>query len=99
MSEELRQTFKVMSPQGLHARPASLFVKIANKYASEITVIKDSESTSGKSMMGILTLAAEQGSDIELVIKGPDAHDAMRELGSFLSQIDHSEQNKWNQSE
>ncbi|MFT5208246.1 MAG: phosphocarrier protein HPr [Candidatus Omnitrophota bacterium] len=99
MSEELRQAFKVMSPQGLHARPASIFVKIANKFVSDITAIKDSERANGKSMMGILTLAVEQGSDIELVIKGTDANAAMLELGKFLSQSDHSEYSKRKQSE
>ena len=83
--QHMKKKIKVMNPLGLHARPASIFVRIASKYESKIQVMKDKEKVNGKSMMGILTLAAEQGSDIELDIQGPDAENALSELEHFLS--------------
>ena len=81
----LKRTVEITNPQGLHARPASLFVKIAGKYASDVVVRKGDESVDGKSIMGLMTLAANQGSVIELEINGPDADRAMGELEKFLS--------------
>ncbi len=69
---------------GLHARPASIFVRIANKFESEVVVKKDDEAVNGKSIMGLLTLAANQGSVIEIEVSGPDAEEAMKELEEFL---------------
>ncbi len=75
----------IKNEQGLHARPAALFVQIANKYESDIMVKKDKEQVNGKSIMGLMTLAAEKGSLIQLKIDGPDARDAMRELEQVIS--------------
>lgn len=80
----VRKKIVIKNPQGLHARPASLFVKIANKFESEVVVKKDSESVNGKSIMGLLTLAANQGSTIEIEVAGPDAEAAMKALEAFL---------------
>ncbi|MBI4650205.1 HPr family phosphocarrier protein [Candidatus Desantisbacteria bacterium] len=65
---------------GLHARPAAMFVQVANKFKSDIFLSKDSQSVNGKSIMGILTLAAEHGSIIHIVIDGPDAESMMSEV-------------------
>lgn len=65
---------------GLHARPAAMFVQVANKFKSDILLSKDSQSVNGKSIMGILTLAAEHGSIIHIVIDGPDAESMMGEV-------------------
>jgi phosphocarrier protein len=73
------------NPAGLHARPASVFVRTANKYESDIVVKKDGESVNGKSIMGLLMLAASEGSIIEIEISGPDAEQAMKELEIFLT--------------
>jgi phosphocarrier protein HPr len=81
----IKRKIKIKNSQGLHARPASLFVRIANKYGSDITVRKGSESVNGKSIMGLLVLAANQGSTIEIEVSGPDAERAMNELEFFLS--------------
>ncbi|MFH1784617.1 MAG: HPr family phosphocarrier protein [bacterium] len=75
----------VKNEQGLHARPAALFVQIANKYESEIIVEKDNQEVNGKSIMGLMTLAAEKGSLIRLRIKGYDAKEAMKELERIIS--------------
>ena len=88
MKMVIRKRLKVMNAQGLHARPASIFVKIANKYESNVAVTKGDDTVSGKSIMGLMMLAAEQGSEVELEISGTDADMAMRELEAFLSRTD-----------
>lgn len=70
---------------GLHARPAAIFVQIANKYDSNITVRKGKDEVNGKSIMGILTLAAEKGSTVYLKVDGADAQIATEELEKLLS--------------
>ena len=75
----------VNNSQGLHARPAALFVQIANKYESEVIVKKGNDEVNGKSIMGLMTLAAEKGSTIQLKIDGPDAKEAMEELEKVVS--------------
>ncbi|MBP9733007.1 MAG: HPr family phosphocarrier protein [Candidatus Omnitrophica bacterium] len=82
----LRRNVKVMNPLGLHARPASIFVKIANKFESEIMVTKEDQTVNGKSIMGLLMLAAEQGSVVELSAEGRDAESALMELEKYLTQ-------------
>lgn len=80
----IKKKIKIMNPQGLHARPASVFVRTANKFESEVSVKKGGETVNGKSIMGLLMLAANQGSVIELEISGDDAERAMQELEAFL---------------
>lgn len=80
----LKKKVKIRNPQGLHARPASIFVKIANKYESEIAVRKGKQSVNGKSIMGLMMLAANQGTTIMIEVSGPDARGAMDELEKFL---------------
>lgn len=75
----------VRNPQGLHARPAALFVRIASQYDATITVTKDNESVNGKSIMGILMLGAEQYGKITLTADGHDAEKAIAELEGFLT--------------
>ena len=62
----IKKELVVKNKQGLHARPAALFVQIANKFDSRITVRHDDEEVNGKSIMGILMLGAEKGSSIIL---------------------------------
>jgi len=81
----LRKKIKITNPQGLHARPASSFVKIANKFESDVTVRKGRESVSGKSIMSLMTLAANHGSVLEIEVSGSDAEAAMAELEAFLT--------------
>jgi phosphocarrier protein len=70
----------VTNKLGVHARPAAMFVKTANKFASDITIEKDGEQVNGKSIMGLMMLAAGQGSKLVLIAEGPDAEAAVREL-------------------
>lgn len=71
---------------GLHARPASTFVQIANKFESEVIVKKGNQEVNGKSIMGIMMLAAEKGSCIHLKINGPDAKQALAELERLVTE-------------
>ena len=83
---KIEKEIKIMSPQGLHARPAAMFVQIASKYDSSIVVTKGSESVNGKSIMGILMLGAQQHSQVKVTVEGEDAEKAINELEQFLSQ-------------
>ena len=83
---KVRKTVLIKNKQGLHARPAALFVQIANKFDSTITVRKDKEVVNGKSIMGILMLGAEKGSTIDIYAEGEDAHQAIAELEVIVSQ-------------
>ncbi len=75
----------VKNKQGLHARPAALFVQYANKFDCEITVSKGKQSVNGKSIMGIMMLAAERGAKITIRTEGVDAEQALTELEKLVS--------------
>mgnify|MGYP001191883114 FL=1 len=80
----IKKELVVKNKQGLHARPAALFVQIANKFDSRITVRHDDEEVNGKSIMGILMLGAEKGSSIIIEADGEDANLAMSELERII---------------
>jgi phosphocarrier protein len=82
----LQQTVSLVHPQGLHARPAALFVQRASRFGSRVTLKKGRKSVDGKSIMGLLTLAARQGARISLVVDGPDAREALEQLSLFLTE-------------
>ncbi len=75
----------IKNKQGLHARPAALFVQTASKYDSSITIRKDNDEVNGKSIMGILMLGAEKGSVIFIRAEGQDAEEAIAELEKLVS--------------
>ncbi len=81
----LRKTMTVMNKQGLHARPAALFVQVANKFDARITVMYNDEKVNGKSIMGILMLGAEQGTEIIIEADGKDAENAIAELEKVIN--------------
>jgi phosphocarrier protein len=79
MSEEqnlIEKRFEIMNKQGLHARPAALFVQTANQFECEVEVLKDDMTVNGKSIMGIMMLAAEAGSVVTVRIRGVGAQQA-----------------------
>lgn len=80
----LEKKIVIKNRTGLHARPAALFVQVANKFESDIAIIKDGQEVNGKSIMGILMLAAEKGAEVTLVVDGNDAGPAMEELSKIL---------------
>ncbi len=69
---------------GLHARPAAMFVRVASKFRSEVWVAKEGEEVNGKSIMGLMMLAAGQGSKLQLRCEGPDAEVAAQELEQLI---------------
>ncbi len=69
---------------GLHARAAVKFVNLANRFVSSVKVVKDGNEIDGKSILGILTLAATQGSEIRLIISGKDEKDAAAALTALI---------------
>ncbi len=80
----LEQAFTVVNPLGLHARPASQLVQIANRHACEVLIVKDGTSVNAKSIMGVLTLAAARGSKLTVVCEGGDAEAAMAAIGKLI---------------
>jgi phosphocarrier protein len=70
---------------GLHARPAAAFVKITNRYNSEITVSKNGFEVNGKSIMGVMMLGASQGSQLRLRAEGEDAEALIREIVDLVN--------------
>ncbi len=83
---KITKKIEIKNKQGLHARPAALFVQIANKFDSSVTVKNDKEEVNGKSIMGILMLGAEKGTLITIEIEGDDAEDAVVELEKVLTE-------------
>ena len=83
-NQNISKSFKIENELGLHARAAAQFVKIASRYQSEILVAKNKREVNGKSIMGILMLAAAKGSEIKVTAKGTDAGDAVNELGQLI---------------
>jgi phosphocarrier protein HPr len=75
----------IVNKNGLHARPAAEIVKLAAKFQSEITVVKDDLDVNGKSIMGVMMLAAEHGSTITFRAEGPDADQALDALSTLVS--------------
>ena len=83
-SLEQVRTVQVRNKFGLHARPAAEFVKLANKFKSDIMVRKQDVEVNGKSIMGMMMLAAEYGVEITLRACGPDAEQAVNELAELV---------------
>lgn len=75
----------IKNPQGLHARPAAMFVQIASKYNANVALQKGEERVNGKSIMGILTLGIEQNSKVVLEADGDDADEVVAELTQLLT--------------
>ena len=79
-----QRTLKIQNKLGLHARPASLFVTEALKYSSQIFISKDEERLNGKSIMGILMLAAGKDTEITIEAEGDDAEEALNGLEDLV---------------
>lgn len=79
-----RRDFTIKNRLGLHARAAAQLVQTANRFRAEVTVEKDGLEVNGKSIMGILMLAAPQGSRISVKVAGEDAEQAMTAIGQLI---------------
>ncbi len=77
---KLSRTVVVVNPQGLHARPADLIVKLAHRFQCTVQIARGSERVDAKSIMAILTLAAMPGTELVVEAEGPDAADAIDAL-------------------
>jgi phosphocarrier protein HPr len=78
------QTFTIRNRLGLHARAAALLVKTANGFNANVMIEKDGVEVNGKSIMGILMLAASRGTKITVRVEGNDAGEALRTLGKLI---------------
>ena len=88
MSEEkikLIRDVEIRNTLGLHARPASLLVQLSSTFASEILIERDGDIVNGKSLMGLLMLAAGCGANIRIIVSGHDAEAAMAALHELIA--------------
>jgi phosphocarrier protein HPr len=83
-SGKIQKEVTILNKLGLHARPAAMFVRVANKHRAEIWVEKDGEQVNGKSIMGLMMLAAGQGTRLLLSAEGADAPTALQELQNLI---------------
>ena len=80
----IKEIIKITNKHGLHARPAAHLVKVAGKFDSDIKLIKDGLEVNGKSIMGVMMLAAEPGSELTFVINGKDEKEALEAIKELI---------------
>ena len=85
-SQKIEKEIAIINRLGLHARPAAMFVRIASRYRSEVWVEKVGERINGKSILGLMMLAAGQGSTLKICCEGADADKVMEELEQLIQQ-------------
>ena len=83
-AQKLEKEITIINRLGLHARPAAMFVRIASRYRSEVWVEKEGEEINGKSIMGLMMLAAGQGSKLLIRCEGPDDDKVLGELEELI---------------
>jgi phosphotransferase system enzyme I (PtsI) len=79
-------TVEVQHPEGLHARPAAEFVKLANRFKSTITLRLNGRAANGKSIMAVMGLGANMGAHVDIEVQGEDADQAYQALTSYLTE-------------
>jgi phosphocarrier protein HPr len=79
-----RGEFKIVNALGLHARAAAQLVKLSNRFQCDVYVVKDGQEVNGKSIMGVLMLAATQGSTVLVRTEGEDAESALKAIGELV---------------
>jgi phosphocarrier protein HPr len=82
--EKVVKEITIVNRLGLHARPAAMFVRVVSRFRCEIWVAKEGEEINGKSIMGLMMLAAGQGSKLRVRAEGPDAAEAVREIEELI---------------
>ncbi len=85
LSSSVTKEVIIKNRNGLHARPSALFVKTAGRFNSEIWVEKEGERVNGKSIMGLMMLAAAQGSTLQLIAEGDDASQLIEEIEKLVA--------------
>ena len=83
--ERVQRTVEIVNAAGMHARPAAELVKLAGTFTADIRLTKDGLEVNGKSIMGVLMLAAERGSKLEIAAEGTDAKDAVDALSNLVA--------------
>ena len=83
--QKVEKDVAIINRLGMHARPAAMFVRIASRYRCEIWVKKEGEEINGKSIMGLMMLAAGQGSSLHIRCEGLDSDKAMEELEALIN--------------
>jgi phosphocarrier protein len=81
----IEKTIKIVNNAGLHTRPAATIVKLASKYKCEFYISKDGLNINGKSIIGVMTLAAEMGSELLLTFDGEDEKEASVEISDYFN--------------
>src|SRR3981081_570095 len=89
--QKIEKEIPIINRLGLHARPAAMFVRIASRHRCEVWVSKEGEEVNGKSIMGLMMLAAGQGSKLRIRCDGPDAEKAMEELEKLIKDRSNEE--------
>ncbi len=84
-ADRVEKEVTIVNRLGMHARPAAMFVRIASRYRADVWVEKDGEQINGKSIMGLMMLAAGQGSKLMIRCEGPDADRAVQELEQLIA--------------
>ena len=81
----IEKTVEIKNKAGMHTRPAATIVKMASKYKCEFYISKDGLNINGKSIIGVMTLAAEMGSEVILSFEGPDEKEAAEEIVDYFN--------------
>jgi phosphocarrier protein HPr len=81
----MERTVEIVNRNGLHARPAAEIVKLSSKFNCDITIVRDDLEVNGKSIMGVMMLAAEYGSNILVRANGPDAEQAVNAIADLVA--------------
>ena len=90
-AQKIEKELPIINRLGLHARPAAMFVRIASRYRCEVWVAKEGEEVNGKSIMGLMMLAAGQGSKLKIRCDGFDADKAIAELEELINARFHED--------
>jgi phosphocarrier protein HPr len=85
-SQKVERQFEIVNKLGLHARAAAKLVRLANRFSSEIRLEREGLEVNGKSIMGVLMLAAHRESFVSVSATGPDAHDAVDAIGGLIAE-------------
>lgn len=81
---EFSRVFKIKNKLGLHARAAAVFVRLSSKYSSDIKLLKDGYEVNGKSILGVLSLAATKGSELQVKTRGSDAEKVLKGIEDLI---------------
>lgn len=80
----MEQTFKILNEEGMHARPAGAFVKVASEFKSSVEIKANGLTKNGKSIMGLMSLGLQKDSEITVITKGEDEAEALKKLGLLI---------------